>query len=111
MGKKNSRKVLGFPSCGYVRNHGFKIAKGEYISILDDDDYWLPNKLETQLNILKSNKSLLCCSDAYIIKDRDFKKKKILPLYNREYWWNDLKKKLNLKDDFPNIIDKNRILI
>lgn len=32
----------------YVRNMGLEQAKGEYISFLDDDDAWLPNKLELQ---------------------------------------------------------------
>ena len=84
----NSREVLGFPSCGYVRNFGFKKAKGEYIAILDDDDYWLPNKLEKQINILKTKKFLLCCSEAYIehIQITPYTDISKLKLYNTEYW-------------------------
>jgi len=32
-----------------ARNTGIKIAKGEYICLLDDDDEYLPNKLERQI--------------------------------------------------------------
>jgi len=37
------------------RNEGIKIAKGKYIAFLDDDDLWMPEKLERQVNILDSN--------------------------------------------------------
>ncbi len=38
------------------RNRGIEVAKGEYITFLDDDDEYLPNKIEEQLNgMLEAN--------------------------------------------------------
>jgi glycosyltransferase involved in cell wall biosynthesis len=35
------------------RNLGINNSKGEYIAFLDSDDFWLPNKLESQLVIME----------------------------------------------------------
>jgi len=37
------------------RNVGIKEAKGEFIAFVDDDDIWLPEKIEKQISILLSN--------------------------------------------------------
>ena len=37
----------------YARNLGIKAAKGKYVAFLDDDDAWLPTKIEKQVSLLK----------------------------------------------------------
>lgn len=39
----------------FSRNRALKEAKGKWISFLDSDDLWLPNKLEKQLLFMKNN--------------------------------------------------------
>ncbi len=55
---------------GVNRNYGIKKSRGEYIAFLDDDDLWLPEKLEKQVGLLDSNKELgLVYSDTYLIEN------------------------------------------
>lgn len=37
-----------------ARNVGIKQAKGEYIAFLDDDDWWVENKIEEQVKVLSA---------------------------------------------------------
>ena len=37
------------------RNEGIRVANGEYITFLDDDDEYLPEKVEKQLEFIKEN--------------------------------------------------------
>ncbi len=53
-----------------TRNDGIKKAKGEYVAFLDDDDEWLPEKLEKQMKVFSGNKNIIVVhSNYYLIKD------------------------------------------
>lgn len=52
-----------------ARNLGTTNAKGNYITFLDSDDLWKPNKLEVQINYIKSHKYAFVYSDYDILKD------------------------------------------
>lgn len=40
---------------GAARNIGVAASKGSYISFLDSDDLWMPNKLERELDFMREN--------------------------------------------------------
>jgi GT2 family glycosyltransferase len=42
----------------YLRNEGAKLAKAPLIAFLDDDDVWLPDKLERQVDFMNRNPQL-----------------------------------------------------
>ncbi|KDN53959.1 glycosyltransferase family 2 protein [Flavobacterium seoulense] len=63
-----------------ARNIGIKMAKGDWIALLDSDDVWLPNKLERQIQVLTENPKI-----DFLGTNR-----------NGEYFDNILWKKLNI---------------
>ena len=44
-----------------ARNTGIKASQGPLIAFLDSDDYWMPEKLETQVLFLRENPGISAC--------------------------------------------------
>jgi glycosyltransferase involved in cell wall biosynthesis len=64
---KNERNLGGSGS----RNEGIKAAKGQYITFLDDDDRYLPQKVERQLKFMIENNLDMCFTDLRMHNEKD----------------------------------------
>jgi len=76
---RNKKNLGGSAS----RNRGVSMAKGEYVAFLDDDDLWMPNKLEEQMSVIRNLDEKYCgafCGFS-IIKDN---KESTSKIYKKE---------------------------
>jgi glycosyltransferase involved in cell wall biosynthesis len=80
----NDQRILAYQNenngiIAINRNYGMKVAKGEFIALCDDDDLWVPDKLEKQINLLKAkeNYSLVCTGVTFFGDDTNFGKQSI----------------------------------
>jgi glycosyltransferase involved in cell wall biosynthesis len=72
--KKDARiKYLKFPRIGNiagVSNAGLREARGEFVAILDDDDYWIDDrKLEKQVAFLREHPNYITCGGCFVTVD------------------------------------------
>ncbi len=56
----------------FSRNKGIKLSKGEYIALLDSDDYWLPDKLEKQIKYMQEKNFKICQTDEFWLRKNRF---------------------------------------
>lgn len=109
----NSKTRFGQASPGgFQRSIGMKIASGEYYAFVDDDDIWMPDKLEKQLKAMKEMNCMMSCTDGYY-GNGVYDENKKYQIYNKEKYFTILKSIFGrkgkghlLERGFPKIWDK-----
>ena len=80
---------------GMTRQEGINIASGEWIAFLDDDDFYLPDKIEKQLRLMKEREMLFSSTNMYMVTHKSYSVDKL-----------DIKvERLYLQQDLPEIFD------
>lgn len=83
------------------RNRALKAGQAPYVAFLDDDDIWLPEKLEQQITFLKNHPyCVLLGSNALIMKENQDYRKDTLPLYFEKAPFGLLPYKKLVQDDY-----------
>lgn len=79
------------------RNLGIRQVSTPFVALIDDDDYWFPNKMQTQLNVLQENEKTISLTSASVRhrNQRQFQRPKtplntdispLFELYGRRRW-------------------------
>ena len=85
---RNSKEIYGFSSPGgHQRNIGIMLSKGKYLVFLDDDDYFLPTKIEKQITTMKEYNCKMSCTEGLIGSGMyDHKKSYSIYHYKGHFW-------------------------
>lgn len=110
----NQKRLNGFGP-GSIRNFGTKVAEGDLIAFLDDDDIWFETKLEKQIFNMNNSKVGMSSTEGYY-GEGVYNSDKIYELYLGEKYINDLffvykKTQFLKKKTFPMIWDLEFISI
>tara|TARA_B100001057_G_scaffold500730_1_gene617449 strand:+ start:861 stop:1586 length:726 start_codon:yes stop_codon:yes gene_type:complete len=89
--KENQKTIHGFGP-GAIRNFGTEVAEGDFLAFLDDDDIWMQNKLEIQIQQMLEGNYLMSCTEGYI-GEGIYDQNKRYKLYNSEHYLKKIKRK------------------
>ena len=65
-------KTEGGHGAQHARNTGIRHSAGRYVAFLDDDDEWLPEKLEKQVRTLEERpECAMCYTDGYRVNEKN----------------------------------------
>ena len=78
-----------------TRNTAILASEGEYIAFLDDDDEWLPDKLQRQVEVLDKSQPNICG----VYSNRLFIDKTIRQGYFRQSWNGKVERKSSISTD------------
>lgn len=68
-----------------ARNTGIQAASGDFVALLDDDDEWLPNKIEEQINLFSREEiGLVYCDSIIRRKEKETVHHCVPKLHNAE---------------------------
>jgi glycosyltransferase involved in cell wall biosynthesis len=97
---------------GAVRNRALEVANGSFLAFLDDDDIWLPNKIELQIEKMKSTGLKMSCSESFWGEGKYNPDIEYL-MFNSEKHFREIKKRLKKKNykltEFPDVFKKSLI--
>lgn len=67
-----------------ARNEGARLSTGQYIAFLDDDDWWEPNKLTTQISAMRQSGATFCFGSAWFHAGSDMRRLPSTPYVSDE---------------------------